>query len=347
MSKRTRLFLLTASAFLVTGIVTAGIASYVLPGLSALGASNDLSYVPRSAQVLASVDVRHLLDSDLGRKLLASKAAPVPPELLAEAGIDIYKDVDSILVAAEQAPGNGPDGAPLLLARGRFDEARIERVATDKGGARDEHLGIRIISTGTISIAFLEQGLIAAGSPQKVRAALETKLNGGESVEGNDEQMRMVRRVDSGDSWFVARFDALQGRNLPTRVAQQLPSITWFAASGTVDSGLAANIHAEARDDQAAKDLQDVVRGLVTLARMQTSHQQGIADVIDSIQLSGEGNTVTVNLSVPAQTIDLLLDQAMKQRIPVFNPAPSLPGRVSPALLNVPAPTRLPSAPAI
>ena len=45
----------------------------------------------------------------------------------------------------------------------------------------------------------------------------------------------------------------------------QIPAITWFAVSGHVNGGLRGVIRAETRDDEAANNLRDVVRGFMAL----------------------------------------------------------------------------------
>ena len=57
--------------------------------------------------------------------------------------------------------------------------------------------------------------------------------------------MRLVRDIDDGDAWVVARFDALAGAKLPAEVANQLPPINWFSAKGFVDSGLEGQLRAK------------------------------------------------------------------------------------------------------
>jgi hypothetical protein len=84
----------------------------------------------------------------------------------------------------------------------------------------------------------------------------------------------------------------------------QLPAITWLAASGSVDSSVSAKLHAEARDDKAAQDLQEVIRGLVALARMQAGQQPEYAELVNSIELSVEGTTVSVGFSLPPATLE-------------------------------------------
>ena len=88
----------------------------------------------------------------------------------------------------------------------------------------------------------------------------------------NEAIMTRVRDLENGNVWAVGRFDALTSRaNLGQGMVGQLPAITWFAASGQVDSGIRASIKAETRDEQSASGLRDVIRGFFALAKMQAA----------------------------------------------------------------------------
>jgi hypothetical protein len=156
-------------------------------------------------------------------------------------------------------------------------------------------------------VAFVEPGLVALGSPATVRRAIDTKLAGSGNVTSNDELMRLVRQVDDGNVWGVARFDALTGVNIPAEVRDRLPAINWLSAKGLINGGIEGLIGVEARDDTAAQDLRQVVQGFVALARMQAGpNHPEIADFINSLQLTGQGRTVTLGFSLPAAMIDAL-----------------------------------------
>ena len=188
------------------------------------------------------------------------------------------------------------------------------------GGIASQHRGIKILTMENprVGVAFIEPGFIAVGPLSSLRLALDTRAASSGNVTQNADLMRLVRRVEDANTWTVARFDALQGSSpLPAELMKQLPSITWLAASGQVDSGLSAFIHAETRDGQAAQDLREVIRGFVALVRMQAGQQAELAEVVNSIELSGEGNTVSLGFTVPAQTIDKLGGlAAQRSRVP-------------------------------
>ena len=119
--------------------------------------------------------------------------------------------------------------------------------------------------------------------------------------------MTLVNDIDDSNAWAVGRFDALMSQaKLPEGVASQIPAVKLFSASGHINGGLAAVIRAEARDDQAAQNLRDVVQGFLALAKMQSNTQPELQALVNSLQLSGTGKTVALSFQVPSQVIDAL-----------------------------------------
>ena len=326
MSKRTRLFVVAALAILAIGIGTAGLASYagLRPALLGRTAASDLAFVPGTAKFVAFADVRQVMDSDLRHEVapsLGSSSAAQNP--LQQIGLDLEQDVDSVVVAS--LPGTRPEGMPLLLAHGRFDTGLIEAQILNAGGSTNNYTGIRTAANDRISVAFIESGFIAVGDPAAVRAALDTKSKGG-AISTDDAVMRLVRKVDASNTWVVANFLELQAaRSLPGAVVGQLPAITWLAASGDVGDRFSARIFAEGRDQQAAHDLQEVVRGFVALARIQSGQEATFTEFLNSVELSGEGNTVSLSFAVPAA-----LFQKIKKSGTLPLPAPASPGAAAP-----------------
>jgi hypothetical protein len=324
MSKRTRLFVVAALATLAIGIGTAGLASYAgfRPALLGRTTASDLAFVPGTAQFVAFADVRRVMDSDLRHQLapsLGTSTANQNP--LQQIGLDLERDVDSVVVASLPG-GTRPEGMPLLLAHGRFDIGLIEARIRSAGGAPNNYGGIRMVANDQIAVAFIEAGFIAVGDPASVRLALDTKSKGVGAISADDAVMRLVRKVDASNTWVVANFEDLQAaKSLPGGVAGQLPAITWLAASGDVGDGLSARIFAEGRDQRAAQDLQEVVRGFVALARMQSGQEATLSELLNSVELSGEGNTVTLSFAVPAA-----LFERLKKSGTLPLPAPASPG---------------------
>src|SRR5205085_5551245 len=140
-----------------------------------------------------------------------------------------------------------------------------------------------------------------------VQHAIDLHATGGSSAATNDELVAHIHGLEGGNAWVVGRMDILRQRaNLPDVVSNQIPPITWFGVRGQVDGGFQARVTAEAKDDESANMLRDVVRGFLALAKLQTGSKPEFQRFVQSLQLGGTGKTVSLQLEVPAQVFDAL-----------------------------------------
>jgi hypothetical protein len=336
MTTRTRYFVIVSLLVLTVGVGTGLIAYY--GGLSSRafaqrGGTEELQYLPRDASVVAYADVREVMTSELRQRL--RHAAPMQKqedgqrEFQNETGINIETDIDRV-VACLEPDATAVSAAGVVLARGRFDEVKIEALMREHGAEVENYKNARLIvgdhlktvprqptdygvpdtrkvGPDRFALSFIEPGLVAVGSVGLVRHAIDLHSSGGESVVANDELMKHVRSLDSGNAWAVGRFDQLRSNaGLPKGVATQLPAITWFSVSGRVDGGLRGVLRAETGDEDAAKSLREVVRGFLALARLQAGSKPEFQAFLQSLELGGAGKTVALSFDVPAQLFDLL-----------------------------------------
>jgi hypothetical protein len=344
MKKRTRLFLVVTVGLLVLGLGTGLLASYVgVQNFSIIGSDGpeELAYVPADARFVAFADVHDVVNSELRQKFRQFEPTQTGPQQFEnETGINVERDIDHVLAAAW---ANGtPEAPPLVLAHGRFDEVRIEGLIREHGGTVQDYKGKRLLAITTspkpMAVAFVEPGLVAAGDINAVQRAIDTKLAGHGSATDNAELMKLIKDADSGNAWAVARFDALTPPQLPKEIVQQLPPINWFSATGRVDSGLQGTLRAEAKDEKSAQDLREVIRGFMALARLQAGQRAEFADLVNSLELGGQGTTVTLGFSVPAQLIDSLGKITAERRH-------QIPGAPGPQRQAIPAPA--PASPSL
>jgi len=319
MKNRTRLFLVVAVGVLVLGLGTGLLASYVGQNFTIIGGNGPeaLSYVPSDARMVAFVDVHDLATSEVRQKLHQFEpSADAKNQLEAETGIDVERDVDEIIAAGWTIPTGTPTGPPLILARGRFDEGRIEALMRQHGATAEDYKGKRLLviaDHGKVAVSFVEPGLVAAGAADAVKRAIDTK-QAGPSITDNAEVMKLIKDVNDGNAWAVAKFDTLAAGPFPKELAQQLPPITWFSASGHVDSGVRGIVRVEAKDEKSATDLREVVRGFMALARLQAGQKAEFAELVNSLELGGQGTTVSLGFSVPANLLDQIGNIAAARR---------------------------------
>jgi hypothetical protein len=338
MTTRTRYFVIVSLLVLGVGLGSGLVAYYVgFPARAAgpRGGPEELQLVPRDAAVIAFANVQEIMSSELRQKL--HHVLPTEPqgqrEFQDQTGINLSTDVDRLVACARADTGgaNMP-GAGMVLARGRFDEVKIESLMREHGAQVENYGDKRLIVgdpsdvrsdlygaerhvRGGFALSFIEPGLVAVGSTPMIKTAIDLHRAGNnpqsgiESVTGNDELMNLVRSMDSSsqNAWAVGQFDAVRAHaHLPDNVMSQIPPITWFAVSGHVDGGLRGTIRAEARDDEAANNLRDVVRGFLALAKLSAGSKPEIQTMMQSLELAGTGKTVSLSFAVPAEVFDIV-----------------------------------------
>jgi hypothetical protein len=265
--------------------------------------------------MVAYADVRGLMNSPFHeriRQLQRTNPAAGSDDLEARTGIRFDTDIDGVLVTSSgvDAPQERPEGS-LLIARGRFDAARIESVMRSRGGQVDQYRSKRIVTlanaTGDTALAFAEPGLLLFGPHASVRDALDAKAGAAAAISSNPQFMTLVNDVSDGTAWSVAKLDSASGRApFPPAVMNQLPPINWFAASGRVDTGLHGRLRAEARDVQSAESLRDVIQGFLALARLQGTRDPAYRTMLDSVALTASGTSVSLTFDVTPAALDLL-----------------------------------------
>jgi hypothetical protein len=214
-------------------------------------------------------------------------------------GLDLERDIDQIVVwssGAERQP-------PLVLARGRFDRTRLEGSILGRGGKVETYAGkpIVVFEGGAMAVGFLEPGLVAAGPVAAIKRALDARADRRANVTTNTDLMRLVREAQPGSAWAVGRFDTLvQQGQLPEGIATRLPPITWLSATARVNGTVEGTLRAEARDDEGARNLRDVLQGFIALARLQAGPEAAqMADALDTVRLGGAGKAVSLQFTVP------------------------------------------------
>jgi hypothetical protein len=324
MTTKTRYFVIASLLVLSVGLGTGLVAYYVgFPAGAATraGGPEELQYIPRDVTAIAYANVQEVMASELRQKLL--HALPMHEsgqrEFENQTGINIETDIDRIVacltpdLSTPNLPGQG-----MILARGRFDEVRIESLMREHGAQVEQYKGKRLIvgegpssHVGSFALSFVEPGFVAFGSSKLIHSAIDLHQGGSNpqagisSVINNDELMALVRSLDGGNAWAVGRFDALTSKaHLPDNVTSRLPAITWLAASGHINGGLRGMIRAEARDEEAANNLRDVVRGFMALAKMQSGSNPSAQLMMQSLELGGTGKTVAISFTVPAEVFD-------------------------------------------
>lgn len=327
-SRRTRYVVLASGGVLAAGLCS-GLVAYLNRGLprgAAADAPAELAFVPAHATAVAYVDLRAVMASEFRRRLRRIAPSGVGREQLERhLGLSVERDIDRVLVFwAPEADGDAASeggASGLALFAGRFDAAGLETAARVGGAAVSEENGVRIVSlevddVGLLAMAFLRPGLAAVGAPAAVRRA--ARRGAGAAGIADEGLMRLLGRVDTRSSaWAVARFtDSGLFGWVPDSVSEQLPAVAAFAVQARINGGLGVALTVEGRDDRAARNLRDVVRGFVALARLQALGAPELQAILDSLETGGTGTGVTLSFRVSAAALDRLLSMVSSADAP-------------------------------
>ena len=330
MSHKTRYFVIISGAILVVGLGTGLVASYLgmpVSVFSSAAGPDELQYVPADAAVVAYANVRDVMNSEFRQRFRQMEPQSAErSEFQEKTGVNFEQDIDSVVAAMMPSTSETakPYQSALLLARGRFEAGRLEALAIEHGGKAEDYQGKRILThTSTndpdgqdrsMSLGFIDADLVAIGTSDAVRHAIDAGRDH-HNVVSNNEVMRLVAELDNSNAWAVGRFDAIaKEAKLPTEIQSQIPTISWFSAAGHINGGVSGIVKAETKDDASAQNLRDVVRGFLALAKLQAGSKPGMQQMVDSLQLSGEGKTVSLAFSVPTEVLDVIEGMAKSHR---------------------------------
>src|SRR5206468_10098493 len=150
MVNRTRYFVIASLLVLGVGLGTGLVAFYVgFPaGAFQRRGPEELQYVPRDASLVAYADVHEIMTSDLRQKL--RKVIPIDSqngqrEFQDHTGINIETDIDRVVACGRTDATSTNLGSGMVLARGRFDEVKIESLMREHGARVENYRGKRII----------------------------------------------------------------------------------------------------------------------------------------------------------------------------------------------------------
>ena len=341
MTRKTRYFVLGAGAVLVIGL-GGGLLAYLayqrVAGVPA-GLPAELRYVPTNVAVVAFADVQSVMNSDLRRALVPNNIDPESRkgrQLMNDfAGVDLEKQVNRVVAFVE--PSSDPDPQAqsgsempraLVLVQGTFDTARVEAFIRERGGTMDDYKGRKIYAGGhdghDVAVGLIAPDLIALGQADMVRktidASQDSSISAG-NITANPDMMTLIRDNAGSTAWAVGQFDEISRRmRIPSGVTAQVPPVRHVSIKANINGGVKATIRAETADKAAADQLRDVVRGFISLARLQSGEKNELETLLKTIELSSSDSTVRMSFSVSSETVRQIAPRPGARRNPPLPP---------------------------
>jgi hypothetical protein len=310
-----RLALVVAATFLIAG--------------AAFAKNDALSLVPADAVTVGMVKLSELRTSPLSGFLFQHTdkitADGEGDRFLDDAGLDLTKDVDVLVVATSPKTRFGNEPEIVVIADGRFNVERLTKALLARGAVKkdsyftfpesennDRHQG---------AVAFPSASLAIVGSESAVVEALAARANGGTGWLGASALGQDASRIDpSANAWAVVdvtRSIRLSGKTrVPNRndasgqaLQAAIKSVSTVALWGT-DTGDSLKLGAFGltSDTDTLMLLEDTLRGALAAARLAVKDKQpDLVSVLRRFQVERTDNSVRITGTIPGESIRKLL----------------------------------------
>ncbi len=307
----------------------------LLAAPAAAASGGALSLVPENATTVGFVRVVDLRSNPFQLRVFeeADKLSSdgEGARFLAEAGLNLREDVDSVL-ACTTASDEGR-GRSLVLFEGRFDPARLAAAVVKRGAARHSVTGGEYFllkdeshgSHGPGAVAFVSSHLVVAGSEPAVIAALSERAAGGTGFSSGKGLGRELHRVDpAATAWVLVDVEksrraaaSIRGGDGPAAgVVSALRSVSLIAMEATVESdALAVKATGLSSDEETRGLLEDALRGVTAAWRLAAQEKSPqLVAVIRKFQVSRDDEGVTISGKLPGDLIRSLSAEARAHR---------------------------------
>lgn len=255
---------------------------------------------PREATILAGFRMDRIRTSPLYEEYFHGRL-PGAGESAGEL-MRFQEQVDELLIAV-----TGRE--TLLLARGRFDRAAVERKLQETGAAGTSVAGRKAFGGGGALFVPLDGGYVLAGARTLVEDALS---RAGHTVALPARFFKPAQEIPASSHAWVISVGQLpplpvSERSNLANLPRALEHVELATASADLSRGVKLRMAAACTTEDDARQIQTLLRGLLGMARLSApSGERELLAALDRIQVVQDERTVTVNANLPADLAELL-----------------------------------------
>jgi hypothetical protein len=303
------------SLALVVAIATAR------PDAEPAGGTSDKNWLISDAEFIVKFNIKQLMGSKLIKNFGLDKIKDAinnndeVKTILDTAGLDVTKDLDSVLVSLS---GNKPEEMKAaIVVRGSFDTAKVkaamlknDKVSSVKEGAIElfeistngPSMYASILDKNTIVVTNDKEGTVGAVKAAGSKAAKLSK-----SMEG------AFGRFSSKDSMGMAVImtaeskKQLAANKMVAKFTDKLESVT---LTTTVTDEITMKIVGTTEDEKSAKTIAaglELAKGLVGPALMDNEQFKWVVDLVEKTKITSGKDNATATLELKKETLEKLM----------------------------------------
>jgi len=279
-----------------------------------------LRMIPGDSAFIAGIHADQIRTSRFGQFLLDQLKSEDAnfQKFINATGFDPRRDLSELLVASGDKPGKGKT---VVVAKGRFDSARIQTFARTEGAETTTYAGVTIL-TGKSGqrksdgwLAILDPTTAVAGDADSVRLALDRRASGATTNQLDPALMNKIADLSTKyDAWMVSTGVARLADDLHPNVGNAMQNNLFSSmenVTGGVRFGANVEVMAEAvmRSEKDATAMVDVVRFLAGMLQMNSQDRRAaeLAGMLDKMELKSSGNQFRMSLMMPESTLESLV----------------------------------------
>lgn len=299
---------------LFTSLVLSGL--LCLPASAAPLSSNAQTVIPSSIQQIISVDYRDLRDSPTAQAL---RDRVMPDNIkqfeaaLKGAGIDPEKDVEQLTFVSFHDPKGGSLRS-IGIAQGPFKQKDFLLKMKARKVQPAKYLLANLYPMGSgMQMVFLDPTTILFGDTTALKAAIDVRDNGAQSLQSNNTMSDLITGVDNAAIWSV--LDQIGTQNVMRSALGEAGSLTNYdvvkkrlvASDYTMNfnSGVTFDLNVKTSDAVTAASLSGLMKLGVQYKKMSGTPTEKMA--LENTTVDSSNDTVTMHFKTDDQKFQALL----------------------------------------
>jgi hypothetical protein len=281
-------------------------------------------WIAEGSDVVMAINVRVMLDAPMMKKgglpalKDALKSNEMAKNILKAAGIDPFKDIQTILVSGKGK--DAKDAKAQIIIRGNFDPDKFRTAA--EACAKKNPDDVKVIKSGGIyfyEMHFPQGKLVGAFAnkntlvlTQNQDATLEVVKNGGKKVATVNKALKgAVSKFTGKESMSMAMVvtdEMKKGLGKLPQAAEVAPKLQTINSSLVLTNEANFNVILNTADEASAKKAGQLLRQAKSLVELAILNNEDIppvaSDLLAALKISAERNSVVINLKVTQDLLD-------------------------------------------
>ena len=299
-------------AFFLLLFLVAGCENVQSPGDLTLQTRGALDVLPANVQAVGMIDLDAARDSEAfalatgGRFSImdvGGEHAARFDDFIAATGFNPDEDLRRVYFGVQGGPG--PMRMPYFVVFAAYDRDRLDAYVGDQADLeleRSTYADAPVYLTRQngeeMAFALVNDDMIVASSQAGVFDMLDRIESGSAGLSSNARMMDLIRRAGyPNDLWVTVRdlpsAADNPGNDHPMGQASQMLDDVVFSVGFEVD-GLGVNAFGTTRDGASPSDVADLVRGTVSVMKLQVESEEALFDVLDRVRVEDTRDGVEV-----------------------------------------------------